>query len=435
MTVTAEFSADPAVPPTGHRLQLGHVCADLKVSVADLASVTGLPKTTAFKLLTNEWPARLNDTERAEMRTLIEQHLRERGATAEQLATLWHAHLGKGPRAVALRQAAAQQRSTAGRGGKPALAEAPDLSKPEPEPEDPDMLLPKQTLSPQARRHFKLFTNPFDGEVLTDEAMFDSGDIRWVREACWQASQLGGFVAVVGESGAGKTTIVTDLEARIARDGRPVVVIKPGVLGMEGVENEGHRLKSTDILHAVISTLQPEATVPQTLQARTVRAHKMLLASAETGALHLLVIEEAHGLPDSTLKHLKRLHELRRGRTSLLGILLVGQPELKLRLANGLRTGALREVAQRCEVVELLPLDDALGDYLRCRAQAAGVQLDVLMEPKAIDALRARLTRRMQGGAVSMCYPLAVNNMMTKALNAAASVGAPLVTADLVTTC
>lgn len=425
------YTCDPADPAAGQRLQLGLVCAELKVSVADLAELTGLAKTTAFKLMSNEWPARSNDQERARLREQIEAGLAERGATPQQLATLWHAHLGKGPRAIAAQAAAATRPSRAGTHTH--LADAPAGTPPT--PEEPDMLLPKQSLSPQARRHFKLFTNPFDGEVLTDEAMFDSGDIRWVREACWQASQLGGFVAVVGESGAGKTTIVTDLEARIARDGRPVVLIKPGVLGMEGTENVGHMLKSTDILHAVINTLQPDSTVPQTLQARTVRAHKLLLASAETGAMHLLVIEEAHGLPDSTLKHLKRLHELRRGRTSLLGILLVGQPELKLRLANGLRTGGLREVAQRCEVVELLPLDAALGDYLRCRAQAASVQLDTLMEPKAVDALRARLTRRVQGGAVSMCYPLAVNNMMTKALNAAAGTGAPMVTADLMAAC
>lgn len=294
------------------------------------------------------------------------------------------------------------------------------------------MLLSKQALTPQARRHFKLFTNPFDGEVTSDAQMFDGADVRYVREAAWQCSQVGGFVAIVGESGAGKTTIQTDLEARLQVEGRNVISIKPSVLGMEESNAKGQMLKSTDILHAIITTLQPEAVVPQTLQARTVKAGRMLTASAEAGAAHLLVIEEAHGLPDATLKHLKRLHEMRLGRRPLLGILLIAQPELKVRLANGLRTGALREVAQRCEIVELLPLDGDLRAYLECRANAANQQLDSLVEPKAVDELRVRLTRKTQGGAVSMCYPLAVNNMVTRALNKAAELGLPVVTADLV---
>lgn len=295
------------------------------------------------------------------------------------------------------------------------------------------MLLPKQALSPQARRHFRLFTNPFDGEVQRDEHFFAGDDMRYVREAAWQCSQNGGFAAIVGESGAGKTTVLADLEARLLAEARGVIVIRPSVLGMEESNAKGQMLKSTDILHAVITTLQPEATVPQTLQARTVRAAKMLTSSAEAGAAHLLVIEEAHGLPDHTLKHLKRLHELRLGRRNLLGILLLAQPELKLRLANGLRTGVLREVAQRVEIVELLPLDADLRGYLQCRADAAGAKLADLADDGAVEALRLRLTRKTNTGAVSMCYPLAVNNMMTRALNMAAEIGAPLVTRDVIT--
>lgn len=293
------------------------------------------------------------------------------------------------------------------------------------------MLLAKQTLTPQAKRAFRLFTNPFDGEVLKDQDFFAGDDIRWVRESAWQAVLNASFVAIVGESGAGKTTILADLESRLLTDGRGVTLIKPGVLGMEETNTRGAMLKSADILHAIITALQPTAVVPQTLQARTVKAHKLLIASAEAGNSHLLVIEEAHGLPDATLKHLKRLHELRAGRKPLLGILLLAQPELKKRLADGLRNGAVREVAQRCEVVELLPLDNDLRAYLSCRAAAAGRQLGELMSDDAVEALRQRLTRKVGQTAISMCYPLAVNNMVTKALNEAAATGVPLVTKDV----
>lgn len=423
MTVKARRPPyDPADPPPGVRLRLGNVAAALNVTVSEMAAEMQLPRTTVYRILGNEWPVRAKPAELQALRHALEALLVRHGATDAMLATLWHANPHRGH----------DQVHDTDKYGRP-LDHVPRHSTPKAPPEEePEMLLPKQTLSPQARRHFKLFTNPFDGEVQKDEHFFAGDDMRYVREAAWQCSQNGGFVAVVGESGAGKTTVLADLEARLQAEARGVIVIRPSVLGMEESQSLGHRIKATDILHAIITTLQPESTVPQTLQARTVRAAKMLTASAEAGATHLLVIEEAHGLPDATLKHLKRLHELRQGRRSLLGILLLAQPELKMRLANGLRTGTLREVAQRIEIVELLPLDADLRGYLQCRADAAGAKLGELVDDAAVEQLRTRLTRKTSGGAVSMCYPLAVNNMLTRALNEAAALGVPLVNRDVI---
>lgn len=423
MTVRAHRPPyDPASPPPGVRLQLGATAAKLNVTVSEIAAELNLPRTTVYRILSNEWPVRAKAAELQAMRDAIEALLVRHGATAEQLALLWHANLRHGSDASVDKYGRPLDHVPAAGRGQPI----------NPPPEEPDMLLPKQALSPLARRHFKLFTNPFDGEVQKEEQFFAGDDMRYVREAAWQCSQNGGFAAIVGESGAGKTTVQADLEARLQAEGRGVIVIKPSVLGMEESNSKGQMLKATDILHAIITTLQPDATVPQTLQARTVRAAKMLTASCEAGATHLLVIEEAHGLPDHALKHLKRLHELRQGRRNLLGILLLAQPELKVRLANGLRTGTLREVAQRVEIVELLPLDADLRGYLSTRADAAGAKLAELVDDGAVEQLRARLTRKTSNGAVSMCYPLAVNNMLTRAMNAAAELGVPKVTRDVI---
>ena len=433
---------DLANPPPGVRLQLGLVAVALKISVSDMAAATGIARSTVHRLLSNDWPARANEQDRAATRAALAELFARRGATPEQLATLWHAHgrrkhasdpttdcYGRPRNYVAPPAGSRRVRA------KAAAAITPDPSNPE--DEEPDMLLPKQTLTPEARRHFKLFANPFTGEVQTEAQMFEGAEVRFVREAVWQCAQNGGFMALVGESGSGKTTIQTDLEERIGVASDPITVIKPSVLGMEQVERLGARLKSGDILHAIISTLDPLRTVPQTVQARTVAAQKLLTRSAEAGNRHLLVIEEAHGVPDETLKHLKRLHEMRSGRRPLLGILLLAQPELAQRLADGLKNATLREVTQRCEVVQLLPLDNELASYLETRAKAGGVELSALIDRAGIDALRQRLTLRRPGdrSAVSMCYPLAVGNMLTRCLNEAASVGAPLVTKDVVAGC
>lgn len=301
--------------------------------------------------------------------------------------------------------------------------------------EEIKMLMSKQTLSAAARKAFKLFSNPFDGEVVDDAQMFSSHEIAYVRQACLEAATGGRFVALVGESGAGKTTILGDLEARLHRDRKPVVLIKPYVLAMEDNDTKGKTLKSADILASIISTLDPRAPMRITLQGRAKQAQDLLTASAEAGHQHLLVIEEAHSMPDATIKHLKRIHEMRLGRKPLLGILLIGQTELAVRLDP--KRAHLREVTQRCEMVQLMPLDSDLMPYLKHRAEAAGRQLAEFVDERGMEEIRARLTVQRPGPGgktvpTSLVYPLAVNNMITAALNVAADLGVPVVTRDVV---
>jgi type II secretory pathway predicted ATPase ExeA len=396
------------------RLKLSVLMQDKAISYTELARILKVARSSLYALASQGiWPSRSDHEALAHN---LRQALLSKGATPEDLATIFElAHPPKPESTSAT------------------VRSLPQVATHQPnDDEEPDMLLSKQSLSPQARRHFKLFTNPFDGEVTRVEQMFLGDEFTYVRETAWQCAKTGGFVAVCGESGAGKTTMLVDLEARLLRDSADVILIKPSVLGMEESDAHGTKLKSGDILHAIITQLDAQAPVPQTMSARTLKARKLLTASAQAGNIHLVVIEEAHSMPDATLKHLKRLHEMRDGRKPLLGILLLAQPELKLRLAAGLRSGALREVTQRCEVVELLPLDADLRAYLERRASACEVQLDALIDADAVEQLRTRLTRKIGTAKVSMCYPLVVNNLVTKALNQAAELGVPRVTRDVV---
>ena len=409
---------DPENPPSGTRLWLGVVAAKLGVTVADMADVTGASREQVADLLTNRWP---QDAEQRHMQDALARLMVERGANAEELRSLFHAYGRQGVKHPHHGPDGRYQQPSKARRRKAGAA-----------PKDIDMLIAKQTLSPQARRHFKLFRNPFEGDVLSDEQFFVGTETAYCREAIWQCAQTASFMALVGESGAGKTTLLQELELRLEREHRQLTLFKPSVLGMEGSDANGKPIKSADILHAIITTLKPDMPMPVTLQARTVAASKLLAGSAQSGNEHLLVVEEAHCMPDAALKHLKRMHELRLIRKPLMGILLLAQPELKQRLADGLREGTLREVAQRCEVVELLPLDTELVGYLRQRAKAAGTVLASLMDDGAVEQLRARLTFQRGDAAISMCYPLAVNNVITRALNIAADLGAPVVSREIV---
>lgn len=293
------------------------------------------------------------------------------------------------------------------------------------ETQEESMLLRNETLTPLARQHFGLVRSPFVDDVRTRADVFASANTRYVRAALLDAALNHGFIGIVGESGAGKSTLVEELEERIADEGRQVVIIRPYILAMEENDQKGRTLKSGQIAEAIIRSLDPSAAPKRTPDARYKQVHDLLKASRSAGYSHLLAIEEAHCLPVATLKHLKRFLELKQGLGRLLGICLVGQPELKNRLSD--RNPEVREVVQRCELVELQPLDNDLEAYLKHKFERMEIKLDDVLAADACDALRARLISMPRGGkpsdASSLCYPLVVNNLVTRAMNAAAAAG------------
>ena len=304
------------------------------------------------------------------------------------------------------------------------------------QPQEETMLLRKQTLTPAARKHFGLFRDPFADDLHSHEDVFLSDDVRYVRETLWHTARHGGFVAVVGESGAGKSTLRRDLLDRISRENQQIVVIEPYVLGMEENDAKGKTLKAVQIAEAIISAAAPLEGIKRSSEARFRQLHRVLRDGNRAGMKYLLIIEEAHGLPTTTLKHLKRFFELEDGFKKLLGIVLIGQTELRMKLSE--QNHEVREVVQRCEIVELVPLDGQLEDYLKFKFLRAGKSLSDTVEPSAIEGIRTKLTfnTTTRGGrdarSVSLIYPLAVSNLLIASMNLAASQGFPKVDGDTV---
>ena len=319
----------------------------------------------------------------------------------------------------------------AGLRNEPEAAPAPNPLK----SEDNDMLLRKATLTQAARRHFGLPRDPFNDEINSADDVYLTPDVRYVREAMFQTACHGGFVAVVGESGAGKSTLREDLQDRIMREGKQIVMIEPYVLAMEDNDQKGKTLKAVHIAEAILAAVAPNVSPKRSPEARFAQIHRALAESAKAGNKHVLVIEEAHGLPIPTLKHLKRFFELKHGFERLLGIVLIGQTELAQKLSEN--NPNVREVVQRCEVVTLLPLTDGkLAGYLKHKFERAGGDIAKVMDESAIDAIADRLTvrSRTQHGHTqhSLLYPLAVNNLLSAAMNQAAELGFDVVDADVV---
>jgi type II secretory pathway predicted ATPase ExeA len=298
--------------------------------------------------------------------------------------------------------------------------------------QETEMLLRNQVLTQATRRHFELPRDPFMACRSIDD-VFLSGDIRYVREAAWDKVKHGGFMAIVGESGAGKSTIREEMIDRIQRESLPVHVIEPYVLAMEDNDTKGKTLRAQHIAEAIMATVAPLEATKSSPEARFRQLHKCLKESGRAGQSHVLVIEEAHSLPIPTLKHLKRFIELKDGLRPLVTIILFAQPELLLKLNE--HDPNVREVVQRIEIVNLPPLNTELDGYLKHRFDRIGVPVARVLDTTAIDALRARLTpedKRGTRGAGSLLFPLVVHNVLAAAMNTAADLGLPRVTSDVV---
>ena len=296
------------------------------------------------------------------------------------------------------------------------------------------MLLECTPLTDQARKAWGLARSPFADDVSSRDDVFASPAMRRVRAALVDCAMHHGFIALIGESGSGKTTLREDLEQRILDEQRPVVVIKPYTLAMEPNDVKGKQMKSGQIAEAIAHALAPSVQLRSSPEARFRQVHELLRDSARAGHRHVLVIEEAHRMPLATLKHLKGWMELKDGLRRLLGVCLVGQPELDSRLSE--TQPEIREIVQRCEKVHMEPLDEHLQAYLQLKFARVGANAADVLADDAYDALRARLVQIPRGGtardAYSICYPLVVNNHVARAMNAAALAGWPKVDAQVV---
>lgn len=281
-----------------------------------------------------------------------------------------------------------------------------------------------EMLSPNAKKHFSIFRDPFKDEVNSAEDVYTSPDIRYIREAMFTTAKHGGLLAVVGESGGGKSVLRRDLIERINRDKEQIVIIFPRTI-------DKSNLNAGSICEAIIKDLQPDSKLPQSLESKARIVERILKSSAEVGTKHVIIIEEAHDITIQCMKYLKRFWELEDGFKKLLSIVLIGQPELLSKLDESKNPNA-REFIRRCEVAQLVPLDRNLEEYLKFKFDRVGTTLEKVFEADVFEAIRKRLTKQESGRVISALNPLMVNNLVTKALNLCAEIGEEKVSAEVI---
>ncbi len=141
----------------------------------------------------------------------------------------------------------------------------------------------------------------------------------------------GGFVALTGEVGTGKTTLCHCLLQQLPDNVEIALVLNPKLSAIE--------LLATicDELHIAYDQDR------QSLKSLNDQLNQYLLATHAKGKRTVLVIDEAQNLSLNVLEQIRLLTNLETSTTKLLQIILLGQPELKRLLEKP----ALRQLNQR----------------------------------------------------------------------------------------
>lgn len=294
----------------------------------------------------------------------------------------------------------------------------------DPEKEHIQVLREVEVITEDTKRHFRLFKNPFINDVQEEKDIYMSDEHHYIEAAMIDAAKHAGFLAVVGEVQSGKSIMRRKVVLTLQREGN-VRVIFPQIVDKD-------RVTAASLCDAIIHDISSEKP-RQKLEEKSRQVLRLLLARHKQGSRHVIIIEEAHDLGFKVLKLLKRFYEFEDGYTKLLGIVLIGQPELKDKLDEGEHPD-MREVIRRIQIAEIRGLNGNIKDYLALKFKRVGAKIEDVFTDEAIKALSNRLTNKdgRTGKIISHAYPGLVNNYAAKAMNLACQMGCEKVTEEVV---
>ncbi|MFQ5779618.1 MAG: AAA family ATPase [Nitrospiria bacterium] len=215
-----------------------------------------------------------------------------------------------------------------------------------------------------------------------------------------------GFIVIVGEVGTGKTTLCRLLLGKLDPSIQSALLFNPQLSAIE-------LLQSINQDFGLNGKSRSKKKLIDEL-------NHFLLGLLYQGKTALLIIDEAQLLSIGCMEEIRLLSNLETDQEKLIQILLIGQPELKEKLAFR----SLRQLKQRISLIhEIGPLArDEVALYIQSRLRVAGGADSVTFAPRAID--------RIVG--FSHGFPRLINIVADQALLAAYVANATYVTESLV---
>jgi general secretion pathway protein A len=180
-----------------------------------------------------------------------------------------------------------------------------------------------------------------------------------------------GFILLTGEIGTGKTTILRSMIKDIPQDVKLARINNTKVTSEQLIsmisEDFGLDVKGLDKTR-LLSNLSD-----------------FLISQYAQGGRAMIIIDEAQNLSSDLLEEIRLLSNLETDKSKLLQIILVGQPELNIKLGSP----KLEQLRQRMTVcTHISPLTrDEVEFYIKYRLKVAGNEEAVVFEEGVLDAI------------------------------------------------
>jgi general secretion pathway protein A len=177
-----------------------------------------------------------------------------------------------------------------------------------------------------------------------------------------------GFIVITGEVGTGKTTLLRKLMHNLEGTIHTVFVFNT-------------YLDFTELLRVILYDLGLDPEEPNKVTMLQ-ELNDYLIAQLKQGHIVTVLVDEAQNLSDEALEGLRLLSNLETDQEKLIQIVLMGQPELQVRLDRPSLRQLKQRVALQCRLVPLKA--EEVGPYIDFRLRAAGYKGKDLFHPDAL---------------------------------------------------